>query len=239
VRRPAFVTTHWSVVLAAGHGDAAHARAALGELCQTYWYPLYVYARRRGYAPHDAQDLTQTFFVRLLERHSLASADPGRGRFRSFLLTAMKHFLATEWEKARAQKRGGGNTVLSLDLAAAEQRYDLEPADDSTPEKIFDKQWAIALLDEVVNRLEEEYRQKGKAVLFAALKNTLTGSGESQPYAALATRLGMSEGAAKVAVHRLRRRYRELVRAEIANTVVSPEEVEEEMRHLLQALAGG
>ncbi len=151
----------------------------------------------------------------------------------------MKHFLATEWEKARAQKRGGGNTVLSLDLAAAEQRYDLEPADDSTPEKIFDKQWAIALLDEVVNRLEEEYRQKGKAVLFAALKNTLTGSGESQPYAALATRLGMSEGAAKVAVHRLRRRYRELVRAEIANTVVSPEEVEEEMRHLLQALAGG
>ncbi len=236
--RPVFVTTHWSVVLTAGRSDTTHARAALEKLCQTYWYPLYAYVRRRGYNAADAEDLTQGFFARLLDRHSLASADPGRGRFRSFILTAMNHFLATEWEKARAEKRGGGRSILSLELAAAERRYDLEPADNSSPDKVFDKQWALALLTEVVSRLEDEYRREGKAALFTALKETLAGTRESQPYAVLAARLGMNEGAVKVAVHRLRKRYRELLQAEIANTVASPEEAEEEMKHLFRALAG-
>ncbi len=237
-RNAAFVTTHWSVVLTAGRSDTTRARDALARLCQTYWYPLYAYVRRRGYSAPDAEDLTQGFFARLLERESLASADPGQGQFRSFLLTAMNHFLIGEWEKARAQKRGGGRELLSLELAAAEKRYDLDQADDSTPDKLFDKQWALTLLEKVVGRLEDEYRHEDKAELFVALKETLAGSRESQPYAVLAARLGMTEGAIKVAVHRLRKRYRELLQAEIADTVTSPEEAEEEMRHLFQALVG-
>ena len=236
--RAVFVTTHWSVVLSAGGVDSVESRRALETLCLAYWYPLYAYARRRGYAPHDAQDLTQGFFARLLEHHWLASADPGRGRFRSFLLTAMNHYLATEWQKARAQKRGGGRAVLSLELAAAEQRYDLEPADGATPDKAFDKHWAITLLDHVVGQVEKEYHRQGKATVFAALKETLAGARESQPYAALAFRLGMTEGAVKVAVYRLRKRYRQLLRAEIANTVASPGEVDDEMKYLFRTLAG-
>ena len=233
-----FLTTHWSVVLAAGRSDSTRAQSALARLCQTYWYPLYAYVRRRGHSPHDAQDLTQEFFARLLERHSLACADPNRGRFRSFLLSALDHFLVNEREKARAQKRGGGRTILSLDLALAEQRYDLEPADTATPDKLFDKHWATALLEEVLNQLEAEYQQTGKAELFAALKQTLTGTRESQPYAVLAASLGMNEAAIKVAVHRLRKRYRQLLRAEIANIVADPEQAEDELRHLFTALAG-
>ena len=236
-RRPAFVTTHWSVVLAAGRSQTTQARAALAELCQTYWYPLYVYVRRRGYNPHDAQDLTQAFFARLLERQSLASADPERGRFRSFMLASMNHFLASEWEKVRAQKRGGGREILSLDLVAAEQRFDLEPASTDSPDKLFDRQWAIALLDKVLNLLEDEYRRERKADLFDALKRTLTGARETHPYSELAKSLDMSEGAIKVAVHRLRRRYRELLQAEIAQTVAAPNEAAEEMKHLFQALS--
>ena len=237
--RPVFVTTHWSVVLKAGRDGGTRAEPALARLCQTYWYPLYAYARRRGYQAHDAQDLTQEFFSRLLDRRWLARADPGRGRFRSFLLASMNHFLANEWQKARAAKRGGGRPALSLDLAAAEQRYDLEPTDDATPDKAFDKQWALRLLEAVLTRLEQEYEREGKAALFALLKRTLAGARESQPYAELAPRMGMSQGAIKVAVHRLRRRYRQLIRDEIARTVASPEEVDSEMRHLLDALAGG
>jgi RNA polymerase sigma factor (sigma-70 family) len=236
-RRPVFVTTRWSVVLRAGRNDTTRARDALARLCQSYWFPLYSYVRRRGYSAHDAEDLTQDFFARLLERQSLARADPGRGRFRSFILTAMNHFLATEWQKTQTQKRGGRCEVLSLDLAGAEQRYGLEPADQSSPDKAFDKQWALALLDEVVNRLEAEYRQEGRAGLFSSLKQTLTGTRETQPYAVLATRLGLSEGAVKAAVHRLRRRYRELLQSEIADTVAAPGEVNEELRHLFQALS--
>ena len=236
--RPVFVTTHWSVVMNAGRGDSTRAGPALARLCQTYWYPLYAYARRRGYRAHDAQDLTQEFFARLLDGRLLARADPGRGRFRSFLLASMNHFLANEWEKARAGKRGGGCPVLSLDLAAAEQRYDLEPVDDATPDKAFDKQWALRLLETVLTRLEQEYQREGKAALFGLLKKSLTGTRESQPYAELAASMSMSEGAIKVAVHRLRRRYRDLIREEIAQTVASPEEVDSEMRHLLVALAG-
>ena len=227
------------MVLTAGRNDTTQACAALEKLCQIYWYPLYVYVRRRGHSPEDAQDLTQEFFARLLERQSLARVDPNRGRFRSFILGAMRHFLADEWAKARTQKRGGGRPVLSLDLAAAEKRFDLEPADNATPDKAFDKQWATALLDEVLTKLEEEHQREGKDALFGALKQTLIGTRAGLPYAALAERLSMTEGAVKTAVHRLRKRYRELLRAEIANTVLSPEEVSEEMRHLFRVMAGG
>ncbi len=224
------------MVLAAGHGDTTHASAALEKLCRTYWFPLYAYVRRRGHSPEDAQDLTQQFFAQLLERQSLAVADPHLGRFRSFLLGAMNHFLANEWKKSRSQKRGGGRPLLSLDWAAAEQRFDLEPSDNSTPDKIFEKQWALTLLDEVLGRLEFEYQGEGKTALFAALKQTLMGSRESQPYAELAARLDMSESAIKVAVHRLRKQYRELIRDEIAGTLDRPRDVEAEMRHLFSAL---
>ena len=236
-RQPAFVTTHWSIIISAGGSDTTRARDALARLCQTYWYPLYAYVRRRGYSPHDAQDLTQAFFAQLLERQSLAAADPERGRFRSFLLGAMNHFLVNAWQKARAQKRGSGSQTISLDLAAAEERFDLEPADNASPDKIFEKQWALTLLGEVLNRLEAEYQREGKGDLFAALKQTLMGARESQPYSDLAVKLGMNENAIKVAVHRLRRRYRELVRGEIAGTLAQTRDIEEEMRHLFAALA--
>jgi RNA polymerase sigma factor (sigma-70 family) len=233
-----FLTTHWSVVLAAGRSDSTRAGNALARLCQTYWYPLYAYVRRHGHSPHDAQDLTQEFFARLLERHSIACADPNRGRFRSFLLSALDHFLVNEWDKARAQKRGGGRPALSLDLELAEERYHRELSDTATPDKLFDKHWAGALLEEVLNQLEAEYQQAGKGALFAALKQTLTGTRESQPYAVLAASLGMNEAAVKVTVHRLRKRYRERLRAEIANIVADPEQTEDELRHLFTALAG-
>jgi RNA polymerase sigma-70 factor (ECF subfamily) len=234
-----FATTHWSVVLAAGsHNDTTRARDALSRLCQVYWYPLYAYVRRRGHTASDAQDLTQAFFEQLLRRRSLASADPEHGRFRSFILTAMNHFLANEWKRASAQKRGGGEQPLSLDWAAAEQRFDLEPATTVAPDRLFEKQWAWTLLEEVLNRLEHEYQAAGRGELFAAIKETLTGRGDSQPYAELAETLGLNENTLKVAVHRLRKRYRELIRAEIANTIDHSEDVEAEMRHLFQVLAG-
>lgn len=232
-----FATTHWSVVLTAGRHDTSRAHIALEQLCQTYWYPLYAYVRRRGYPSHDAQDLTQGFFACLLERQSLANADPNKGRFRSFMLRAMSNFLASDWEKTQTQKRGGGYQILSLDLAAAEQRYDLEPADNRTPDKTFDKEWALTLLDKVLNRLEKEFRDEEKIKLFNALKQTLAGSRESQPYATLAAELNMNEGAVRTAVHRLRKRYREILQAEIANTVTSPEEVKEEMNYLFKVIA--
>ena len=232
-----FATTRWSVVLAAGQSDTTDARAALGKLCQTYWYPLYAYVRRRGHSPEDAQDLTQEFFAQLLERKSLAKADPNLGRFRSFLLATMNHFLANAWQKAQAKKRGSGRELLSLDWAAAEDRFDLEPADHAAPDRIFEKQWALTLLGEVLNRLEREYQSAGKADWFVALKQTLLGVRESQPYTELATRLGSSESAVKVAVHRMRKRYRELVREEIAGTLNGSQEVESEMRHLFSVLA--
>jgi RNA polymerase sigma-70 factor (ECF subfamily) len=239
LRSQQFATTHWSVVLRAGRHDTPRARDALERLCRTYWFPLYAHVRRRGHGPHDAQDLTQEFFARLLAGQTLGRADPARGRFRAFILTALDHFLADEWDKARAQKRGGGAEILSLDLAAAEQRFDLEPVDAAAPDKAFDRQWALALLETVLTQLEVEYRRDGKAALFAALRQTLTGARESQPYGELAARLGLSVGAVKVAVHRLRQRYRALLQAEIAHTVASPEEVQEELRHLFRTLAGG
>jgi RNA polymerase sigma factor (sigma-70 family) len=237
--RRQFATTHWSIVARAGRPDTSEARAALAELCRTYWFPLYAHVRRRGRSAHDAQDLTQEFFARLLDGRIIARADPARGRFRTFILTALDHFLADEWDKAHTLKRGGATEVVSLDLATAEQRFELEAAPDTAPDRAFDRQWALALLDAVLARLEAEYRGAGKAALFDALRETLAGAREAQPYAELAARLGLSEGAVRVAVHRLRQRYRAHLQAEIANTVAAPDEVSDEMRHLLRVLSAG
>jgi RNA polymerase sigma factor (sigma-70 family) len=236
---PAFVTTHWSVVLTAGGSDTTRAQDALAKLCQTYWYPLYAYVRRRGHTPEDAQDLTQEFFARLLEKNWVGNADQAKGRFRSFLLSALNHFLADEWDKARAQKRGGGVPLVPLQFDTAETRYGIEPADPVTPERSFERRWALTLLEAVLNRLRTEYEQEGKAALFVKLHPCLVGERTAQPYANLAATLGISEGMVKSAVHRLRQRYRQLLREEIANTVGSAEEVDEELRHLFAVLAGG
>ena len=233
-----FVTTHWSVVLTAGRNDTARAQAALERLCQTYWYPLYAYVRRRGHSPEDAQDLTQEFFARLLEHNWLGRADQQRGRFRSFLLSAMNHFLSDEWDKARAQKRGGKFTHVPLEFEVAETRFSHEPIEHITPEQNFERRWALTLLDEVLRRLRSEYEQDGRGQLFAALNPCLVGDRNSQPYAELAVKLGITEGTVKSAVHRLRQRYRQLLRDEIAQTVAAPGEVDEELRHLFAVLAG-
>lgn len=235
--RSVFVTTHWSVVLTAGRSDTPRARGALETLCQTYWHPLYAYVRRRGYSPEDAQDLTQEFFARLLERNAVATVAPEKGRFRSFLLASLNHFLADEWDKARAQKRGGGK-VITLDLQSAETRLGEIPAENFTPEKAFEHRWAITLLEQVYQRLGEEYRAEGKGALFDTLRVALAGKSDAAPYAELARQLRMSEGAVKVAVHRLRQRYRALLRETIADTVSGPEEVEDELRYLFRTLAG-
>ncbi len=236
-QRPGFTATHWSVVLTAGRGDAPGARDALEKLCRSYWYPLYAYVRRRGYEPEDAKDLTQEFFARLLDRNAVATVRPEKGRFRSFLLASLNHFLADEWDKSRAQKRGGGR-VISLDLQTAETRLGEAAAENLAPDRVFERRWAIALLEQVYQRLAEEHRRHGKTELFAALRSTLAGASESAPYSQLAPQLGMSEGAVKVAVHRLRQRYRQLLRELIAETVSSPEEVEDELQYLFRTLAG-
>ncbi|HTR42334.1 MAG TPA: sigma-70 family RNA polymerase sigma factor [Pseudomonadales bacterium] len=233
---PVFVTTQWSVVLTATGSDT-QAQAALEQLCRMYWYPIYHFVRRQGHSIHDAQDLTQEFFSRLLDKKWMASADQSRGRFRSFLLMVLKRFLIVEWRRANAQKRAGDRHCLPLPLDTAETRYAREPADTSTPEQAFEKQWALTLLESVLGGLRAEYEHTGKGQLFEALKPCLTGTRESQPYAELATRLDMSEGAVKVAVHRLRERYRERLRAEIAHTVASPGDVDNEMRHLFRVLS--
>ena len=235
-RAPVFVTTHWSVVLSAKAQDSFRSVEALEILCRIYWHPLYAYVRRRGYFPADAEDLTQEFFAWLLKRSWLGRADQQRGRFRSFLLTSLGNFLANEWDKARAQKRGAGR-ILSLQGDEAEAGYVHEPADNFTPEQSFEWRWALALLDQVMNRLSLEFIRDGKTVLFEALKPCLLGERTAQPYMTLATNLGMTEGSVKVSVHRLRQRYRQLLRDEIANTVAKPEEVEEELRYLFAVLA--
>lgn len=232
-----FATTHWSVVLAAGERGSPQAHAALSRLCETYWYPLYAFVRRQGYPAHDAEDLTQEFFARLLQSHFFAAADRKRGRFRSFLLASLKHFLMHEWEKTRALKRGGGRPVISLDPPDGETRYGLEPVEPVTADQVFDRRWALTLLERVLERLGVEYAGAGKGQLFEALKPALTGEKALAAYADLAVSLGMSEGALKVAVHRLRQRYGELLREEIAHTVGRPDEVEEELRQLLAVLS--
>lgn len=223
-------------MLRAGADDGTDAHDALARLCRTYWYPLYAHVRRRGYPPPDAEDLTQAFFARLLERRTVARADPARGRFRSFMLASLDHFLADERDRARAQKRGGGQVFVSIDAAAAEERLRLEPVDARAPDREFDRAWALALLETVIARLRDEHAAAGRAGLLEALSATLVGSRDVQPYAELAGRLGMTEGAVKVAVHRLRKRYRSLLEDEIAQTVDSPEEARDELRYLLAVL---
>lgn len=235
-RGAAFVTTRWSMVLAAARQDTTHVPAALEKLCQVYWLPLYAYVRRRGYKVEDAQDLTQAFFAQLLSRNWLATADKEKGRFRTFLLTAIERFIANEWDKARALKRGSGRVPVPIQLDTAETRYGVEPHDSCTPEQAFEYRWAVTLLDEVLIKLEAEHAGRGQLQLFAALKSCLVGERSEQPYARLAAELGMSETAVKVTVHRLRQRYRELLRQEIAETVQSPDEVDAEMKHLFAVL---
>lgn len=235
-RSPVFVTTRWSVVVSAQDSPSPDADRALELLCRAYWYPLYAHVRRKGYAAADAEDLTQAYFARLLEKRWLGAVDRNRGRFRSFLLSSLTHFLSNEWEKARAQKRGGHVSLVPLDGVAGEERFGLEPADSGSAEREFDRRWALALLDTVLARLGREYEEAGKADAFRVLKSALGGDREALGYARLSAELGISEGAARVAVHRLRQRYRELLREEIAQTVAGPEEVADEMRHLFAAL---
>jgi RNA polymerase sigma-70 factor (ECF subfamily) len=231
-----FASTHWSLVVAAGQRDSPESAAALASLCRLYWYPLYAYARRRLPNPEDARDLTQEFFTRLLEKDYLRQADRQRGRFRSFLLTAFKHFLANEQERAHAQKRGGGRKVLPLDFPDGDRRYQLEPGHEATAEALYERGWALTLLEQALARLREEQAGAGKGRLFECLKETLTGADAPRPYAEIAAELGTSVEAIKVAVHRLRRRYGELLRAEIAQTVTTAEEVEGELRDLFAAV---
>ena len=232
-----FAPTRWTIVLAAAEGQSAtHARRALEELAQTYWFPLYAYIRRVGHRSPEAEDLTQEFFAHLIEKQSLASADRTKGRFRSFLLTSVKNFLANEWDKTHAKKRGGGARLISLDALDAEARYTIEPVDNMTPERIFEQRWARAILDRVLARLRQRYEQKHRARLFDVLKSALVSHGDETSHAAMATQLEMSSSALAVAVHRLRRRYRDLLRDEIAQTVASPELVEEEINYLLHCL---
>jgi len=231
-----FTTTHWSVVLSARNRKSPQSERALATLCETYWFPLYAYVRRSGYSSHDAQDLTQEFFAQFLAKDFLKDIDHRRGKFRSFLLVAMKHYLSHERERARAKKRGGGRAPFSLDFADAENRYNLEPEDPITPERLYQRRWALTLLDRVVRRLEDEHARAGKAETFASLKEFLTAGRESRPYRRVAEELGMSEGAIKVAVHRLRRRYREILKEEIAQTVADPAEIEEELQELFAAV---
>lgn len=223
-------------MLTAARNDTPRARAALESLCQTYWPPLYAYVRRRGHKPEDAEDLTQEFFGHLLKHNAVAAVDRDKGRFRSFLLASLNHFLADEWDKARAQKRGGGR-VISFDPQAAETWLTELTAKDLTPEKAFERRWAITLLEQVYRRLEEEYCRQNKPSLFNRLRATLTGDSRTAPDAELAGDLGMTEGAVKVAVHRLRQRYRALLREAISDTVAGPEEMEDELRHLFRTLA--
>jgi len=233
-----FTTTHWSVVLTAGDDSSPKAQEALEQLCRTYWYPLYAYVRRKGYGPEDAQDLTQEFFARFLEKNCLSRADRTRGRFRSFLLTSLQNFLVKEWQRARAEKRGGGQTFIRWDEQAPESRYQLEAASDLTPDKIFEQRWASALFQQALGRLRQEFTAARKAEQFDQLKGFLSGESGEGAYAGVAEKAGMTSGAVAVAVHRLRQRYGQLVREEIANTVTNPAEIEEEMRYLIALMSG-
>jgi RNA polymerase sigma factor (sigma-70 family) len=235
-----FVTTHWSIVLAAGDASASDAGQALQTLSEYYWYPLYAFARRRGASAEDAADLTQEFFARLIEGEFLSTADPQKGRFRTFLLTIFQRFLASEYQKGQAARRGGGRRVFSIDAADGERRYAMEPMDVATPEMLYERRWAMTLLQRVLQRLEEEYRCKGKAELFEHCRERLAGTGtDGSSYAETAARLRMSEVAVRVAVHRMRERYRQLVREEVAGTVDAYRDVEEELQALRMAILGG
>lgn len=231
-----FVTTRWSIVLAAGRGPTPRSQDALATLCETYWHPLYAYARRKGFNSEDAEDLIQAFFARLLEKQDLRRVDPKLGKFRSFLLASLNHFIANERDRARAKKRGGGQPILSLDMQDAEGRYQIDPADHLTPEKVFERKWALSVIDRVFARVRQEYLQRNKGAMFDRLKSSLVGETARAPYQQIAAELGTSEGNVKVAVHRLRRRFREVLREEIAQTVGAEDQIEEEIRYLFTVL---
>ena len=233
----AFQDTRWSVVIRARDGDPHRAGAALAELCQAYWYPLYVFVRRRGSRHHEAEDMTQGFFCHLIERHGLAHVDPGKGRFRSFLLSSLAHYLSNERDRAQALKRGGGQPPLPLDCAGGDDRYRREPVDDVTPEVAYERAWALTLLDDTMKRLRQEYVARGKEAIFSALQTHLGGSGSDESYADVAGALGVSEGNLKVLVHRLRRRFGEVLRERVADTVQAETEIDEEIRHLMSCFS--
>ena len=233
-----FATTHWSVVMAAGKSDSAQAADALEQLCRMYWYPVYAFVRRQGHESHDAEDLTQEFFARFLAKEYFGRADPMLGRFRSFLLACVKNFLSEQRRQARRLKRGGRQTIISWDSQTAEERYRSEPADPVTPEKVYDRRWVLTLLETVLARLAEQQSAAGKERVFTQLKDYLWGETRETGYAEMAARLSMTEGAVKVTVHRLRRRLRELLRQEVAHTVATGEEIDEELRHLIGVIRG-
>ena len=231
-----FTTTHWSAVLEAGKGGSPAASAALEELCRAYWYPLYAFVRRQGHSPEEAEDLTQSFFARLLEKDYVKLANPARGKFRSFLLFALKNFLTNEWRRSTRHKRGGAHAQVSWDRETAEHRYDKDPVDQLTPEKIFDKQWALTVLERVLDRLKQEQIAVGRERFFEEVRGWLWGDKGTMGYAQLARELGLTESALKAAIHRLRLRYRELLREEIGRTVATPLEIQEEWEGLMAAL---
>lgn len=236
--RPVFATTHWSQVLSARDRQSPQSAAALEKLCRAYWYPLYAYIRRAGQSKENAEDLTQAFFARLLEKNYLDSARQERGRFRSFLLVALNHFMANEWVRAHAQKRGGFQTQLSLDTELAERKFQSEISSPQTPpDRAFERRWALTLLEQTMSRLRSEFKQAGKIAEFEKLKIFLIADKKEIPYAKIAEEMGTNESALRVAVHRLRKRYRELFREEIAHTLAEGESVDEEMRYLLSVLS--
>ena len=234
-----FYTTQWSLVLTAQDKSSPASAEAMELLCRTYWYPLYAYVRRQGHNSHDAQDLTQEFFSRLLEKGYLRAAESEKGRFRTFLLVALQRFLANEWDRARALKRGGGRYHVPLDAAEAESRYQTEPADLLTPERIFERRWAVTVLEQTLVRLRAEYERLQRLPEFERLKEFLTAERGTIPYGEVAAALGVSVGAARAAVHRLRKRFRELFREQIAQTVSNPDDLEDELRYVVAALSGG
>lgn len=233
----AFSTTHWSVVLSAGQDDFAEASIALERLCRIYWYPIYAFIRRRGSNQPDAEDLTQGFFAQLLEKETIKKVNRQKGKFRSFMLAALTNFVNNEWDKRQTLKRGGKVQIISLDETRAEEIYSQEPVESLTPEKLFERRWAFALVERVLAKLKQEYATADKLRLFEGLEHGLTREVTQEVCAEWAAALSMSEGAVKVALHRLRRRYGELLRSEIAHTVSTPEELDEEIRHLCAALA--
>jgi RNA polymerase sigma factor (sigma-70 family) len=233
---PRFDSTRWSIVLAAGLKSSPNASAALEQLCTSYWYPLYAFVRREGYQQAEAQDLTQGFFATLLQRDDLRHVHPDKGRFRSFLLAALKNYLINEWDKARAQKRGGGQTVLSLDFDLAESKFGTQPGDSTTPEVAFQRQWALTLLENVQQQLKRDMSANRRGDLYDALQPHLVGEPGAEKYNELAKRFGMTEAAVKMAMSRLRKRYRAMLREEIAQTVSSEEEIDAEIRDLFDSL---
>lgn len=235
--RGLLATTHWSVVLTAGQQDSPEATEALEHLCRSYWYPLYAYVRRQGYSPADAQDLTQGFFLRLLQKNLVAVAQADRGKFRWFLLASLRHYLANEWDRAKAQRRGGRYTFIPLDEAAAEDLYRQDTGQGLAPEKLYDRAWAVMVMQRVRDRLREEYAAAGKAERLEILDELLPGEEGEMTRSEAALRLGLSAGGVRTEIHRLRRRYGELLRAEVAHTVSAPNEIEEELRHLIDVMS--